>query len=95
MTRKGRGKTCDEGIKEEEGKTFGKEGSLRALLGISFHESKTMGKQTQDTHVLLGRKTGSWKSWKISVYKGVYCLRIIILQPGLESGNWHDHNNWE
>lgn len=48
MTRKGRGKSCDEGIKEEEGKTVGKEGILRALLGIPFHKRKRMGKQTQD-----------------------------------------------
>lgn len=38
MTRKGRGKICDEGIKEKEGKTFGKECSLREtfLTGHPF-----------------------------------------------------------
>lgn len=84
MTRKGRGKTGYEETKEKEGKLFGKEGSLSFLLGIPLHESKRMGEETQDTHVFLGRKIESWKSWKISVHKGAYSLRLIILQPGLE-----------
>lgn len=50
-----------------------------------MHETKRMGKVTQDVHVLLGKKTGSWKSWKISAHKGAYILRLIILQPGLQS----------
>lgn len=52
MTRKGREKTCDEGIKEEERKTSGKEGSLREAF-LTLHESRRMGKETQGAHVLL------------------------------------------
>lgn len=66
VTRKGRGKTCDERIKEEEGKTSGKEGSLREafLTGHPLHDSKRMRKETQGAHVLLGGKTESWKARK-------------------------------
>lgn len=53
MTRKGREKTWDEGIKEEERKTSGKEGSLREAF-LTLHESRRMGKETQGAHVLLG-----------------------------------------
>lgn len=95
MTRKGKGKTGYEETKEKEGKLFGKEGSLSFLLGIPLHESKRMGKETQDTRVFRE------ENWELEILENISpqrCLQPETYNPSAWSrvtsfGSWYDNNS--